>query len=245
MNSNQQTRNNGENYTTETDPLLFSSQPSYSGISESTFSSTSTIRERRPASAATRGSDSGSPIDIDNSYYAHNSNSNNTPSLSFMNSNSMPSERQQPSFAELPETVQVPTPYGEEQEPNASYEMYNDNDIDNSSRPIRSLRSLRSAKSQREAKFSRTFSDGRNHNDDRGDRLHQYYNERANRIFSEPPQPASDEPLVEVSEEILAVRKSALRVYDPLTYTWVSTLFAELYYSERLYRMICILVFYP
>ena len=212
MNSNQQTRNNGEIFTTETDPLLFSSQPSYSGVSEST--STSTIRERRPASAR-RGSDSGSPIDV--SYYAHNS----SPPLAFMNS--MPSERQQPSFAELPETDRVPPPYGEE--PNASYEMYNDND--NSSRPIRSLRSLRSAKSQREAKFSRTFSDGRN-NDERGDRLHQYYNERANRIFSEPPQPASAEPLVEVSEEILAVRKSALRVYDPLTYTWVSTVIAEL-----------------
>jgi hypothetical protein len=30
--------------------------------------------------------------------------------------------------------------------------------------------------------------------------------------------------LMEVSAEIFAVRKSALRVYEPLTYTWVSEL---------------------
>ncbi len=55
-----------------------------------------------------------------------------------------------------------------------------------------------------------------------GDRLQQYYNERANRIFSDVDS-SNDEPLVEVNQEIMAVRRSALTVYQPLTYTWVST----------------------
>ena len=223
MNSNRQSINNGERYTTETDPLLLSPHPGYSG--------TSTIRERRPHSSSRNNSPYNSNTNINSNSNSACSFNNSSPSVEIKDSfmNTIPSQHQQSSFAEVPEAGRVPPPaYGDE--PDASYEMYtdndngvgNDNDIgNNSSRPIRSLRSIRSAKSQRESKFSRTFSDGRN-NDERGDRLHQYYNERANRIFSEPPQPASDEPLVEVSEDILAVRKSALRVYEPLTYTWVS-----------------------
>jgi len=143
------------------------------------------------------------------------------------------------------------SPY-DDGEPDTSYEIFSDSEYnDNSSRPIRSLRSIRSIKSQQQesttttnitttytgpaigalntantatsARFSRTFSEGRNYYEKRGDRLHQYYNERANRIFSETShQPASSSvPLMEVSAEILAVRKSALRVYLPLTYTWL------------------------
>jgi hypothetical protein len=205
MNSNRQSRNrnNGERYTTEADPLLSSSQPGYSG--------TSTIRERRPHSS----SNSNSSI---NSAFSTSSSALDTDNIM----NSIPTERQQPSFAELPEGDQVSPAYGGD--PDASYEMYteNDNYSNGNSRLNRSLRSIRSAKSHRDTRFSRTYSDGKN-NDERGDKLHQYYNERANRIFSEPPQPASDEPLVEVSEEIQAVRRAALRVYEPLTYTWVSS----------------------
>lgn len=56
-----------------------------------------------------------------------------------------------------------------------------------------------------------------------GDLRQQYYNERANRILGDehlgeggPPQ-----PLLELPEEIYAVRKAALTVLDPLTYTWL------------------------
>jgi hypothetical protein len=136
-----------------------------------------------------------------------------------------------PSFADIPAMDQhhrLHSPY-DDGEPDTSYEIFSDgeyNPNNSSSRPIRSLRSIRSAKSQQRessARFSRTFSEGRNYYERRGDRLHQYYNERANRIFSESPQPASNVPLMEVSAEIYAVRKSALSVYEPLTYTWVST----------------------
>ena len=195
MNSNQLNRNQGERYTTATerDPLLLSPQPRYSD--------TSNIRERRPRTT------SQSPTLHDQDYYSIQE----IEKRKSIDRNMDHAERRTAPYSELQVSGRVPPPYDDE--PNASYEMYNEND--NRNRPIRSLRSIRSARSQREAtRVSRTFSDGR-----RGERLHQYYNERARRIFSEP---STDEPLVEVSSEIMAVRKSALAVYEPLTYTWVS-----------------------
>lgn len=56
-----------------------------------------------------------------------------------------------------------------------------------------------------------------------GDYRQQYYNERANRILGEGQGGSGAEPppLLELPEEIFAVRKAALTVLDPLTYTWL------------------------
>lgn len=91
----------------------------------------------------------------------------------------------------------------------SSYEIYNDKNPSD----IRKARSHRSNRSQQSRK-SRTFSEGAG-----VDRLHQYYDERANRIFSDntPVEP----PLLEVSPAVISVRKGALTVYDPLTHTWL------------------------
>ena len=128
-------------------------------------------------------------------------------------------------------SFRVQPSYGDD--PEASYEMYNEtHESDHlNSRPVRSLRQRDSSRFA-----TRTFSaDGhavrslasdRDRDRSNGDRLHQYYNEQANRIFSEQPaRTAADEPINGVSEEIMAVRRSALSVYEPLTYTWVSFLF--------------------
>ena len=56
--------------------------------------------------------------------------------------------------------------------------------------------------------------------DGRAEKLHEYYNQRAKSIFSERRQ--RTEPLIEVSSEVMDVRRRALKVYEPLTYTWVS-----------------------
>ncbi len=101
------------------------------------------------------------------------------------------------------------------------------------SRPLGSMRYLRSNRDRDGNGVGPSPSHSRVHNSnslqsrrDRerggdGDRLQQYYNERANRIFSDVDS-SNDEPLVEVNQEIMAVRRSALTVYEPLTYTWVS-----------------------
>lgn len=97
----------------------------------------------------------------------------------------------------------------------SSYEIFNESNDNN-------LRSARSIRSQQLSRGTlRTFSERERqlHGRTGTDRLQEYYNERARTIFSE--QNHNDEPLVEVSPEILAVRRSALRVYEPLTYTWV------------------------
>lgn len=58
-----------------------------------------------------------------------------------------------------------------------------------------------------------------------GDYRQQYYNERANRILGEgqvggePPPPLLG--FGELSEEVFSVRRAALSVLDPLTYTWL------------------------
>lgn len=81
-------------------------------------------------------------------------------------------------------------------------------------RPIQSIRSARSQTPHRDRTIYQQD----------GQRLQRYYNEQANRIFSEDN--ARDEenaqPFVEVSNQVLNVRKNALSVYNPLTYTWVS-----------------------
>ncbi len=115
----------------------------------------------------------------------------------------------------------------------------------------RSLRNLRSNRSNREREirdrnsnshdggngtgtlrsYGNNNSSGNNGQESyaaaRGDRLHQYYNERANRIFADENsrrknKNSKEDPLVEVNQEVMAVRKSALTVYEPLAYTWVS-----------------------
>lgn len=116
---------------------------------------------------------------------------------------------------------------------------------------IRSLRSLRSARSHQlstnsRGSYSRAFSSdkssdyqqqqyqsqplyGQNSQSSQqyrrrhADKLHEYYNERAKTIFSKHKKnDRREEPLIEVNAEVLAVRKRALKVYEPLTYTWVS-----------------------
>lgn len=86
----------------------------------------------------------------------------------------------------------------------------------------RSLRSLRSARSYQMSKGGsyRAFSE-RERNPGRTDRLHEYYIERAKSIFSEKNH--RDEPLMDVNPQVLAIRKEALKVFEPLTYTWVSS----------------------
>lgn len=81
-------------------------------------------------------------------------------------------------------------------------------------RPIQSIRSARSQTPHRDRTISQQD----------GQRLQRYYNERANRIFSEDNTRDEEnaQPFVEVSNQVLNVRKNALSVYDPLTYTWVS-----------------------
>jgi len=94
----------------------------------------------------------------------------------------------------------------------SSYEIYNDKNPSD----IRVARSHRSNRSQQSRK-SRTFSEGPH---GAGvDRLHQYYDERANRIFSNstPTEP----PLLEVPQAVISVRKGALTVYHPLTHMWL------------------------
>lgn len=74
----------------------------------------------------------------------------------------------------------------------------------------------------------RAFSD-RDRQRARTDKLHEYYNERAKSIFSEKNQ--REEPLVEVSSEIMAVRRGALKVFEPLTYAWVRFVYCSIYHS--------------
>jgi len=89
-----------------------------------------------------------------------------------------------------------------------SYEIYNDTNRSD----VQAARSHRSQHSRK----SRTFSEGQYAGTDH---LHQYYNERANRIFSDstPAEP----PLLEVSAAVINVRKGALTVFNPLTHTWL------------------------
>lgn len=200
----------------------------YQSCSNSSASST-TNRERRPSKLSFPSTSLSKEEQLrqhkDDTLLRMNTRSTSSGSASAgVRGNSPRNHAQSPSFAEIPETHGIASPY-DDGEPDASYEILSDSEYNghDSSRPIRSLRSIRSIKSQQRdsTRFSRTFSEGRYPHERRGDRLHQYYNERANRIFSEMPQPASNLPLVEVSAEIMAVRKSALRVYEPLTYTWL------------------------
>jgi len=91
----------------------------------------------------------------------------------------------------------------------SSYDIYSDRNSG-----IRTARSTRSQQSKRSK--TRTFSEG---NYGRANRLHDYYNERANRILSDnaPAEPA----LLEVSPGVIRVRKGALTVFIPLTHTWL------------------------
>jgi len=203
--NNQSIRKQGERYTTvtatERDPLILSSPPGYSGASN--------IRERRSRTT--------SPA-LHTQQQQYHSDQVTQKDMSIHKPSNLNPGRINSSFAELPGSGRVPPPLDEA---DTSYEIYSEND--NINRPVRSIRSIRSARSQRDSRFNRTFSDGRygSAGEGGGDRLHQYYNERANRIFSDSP--SNDEPLVEVSDEIMTVRKSALKVYEPLTYTWVSS----------------------
>ena len=212
MNSNRlDTRIEGErhNIATEREPLIKSLQPGYSGTSE--------IRERR---SRTR-----SPTLYTQQYHSDQEiyNVDRSQNHRAMSRPTRLNTAKTSDLSEIPSLGRVPPSYGDDGdgEVDASYEMYTDND--NLNRPVRSIRSIKSAKSHRDSRFGRTFSDGRNPTSSRtnGDKLHQYYNDHANRIFSEQPS-KPDEPINGVSDEILAVRRSALTVYEPLTYTWVS-----------------------
>ncbi len=187
---------------TERDPLLLSSP------STGYNSSGSSIRERRPATApsSTTLNSAGS-----NQKY-HKSHS----SLAMRSSGT--------SLSAEGESTSVPSrSYDHEQDEQvvsggtSSYEIYHENN--DNIRSFRSTRSIRSMRSQQMSRGSRTFAE-KDRQYARADKLHDYYNERAKTIFSEQNQ--REEPLVEVSPEVVAVRKNALKVYEPLTYTWVS-----------------------
>lgn len=221
MNSKQSgSRNQREHHTTVTDrdPLILFSPAGYSG--------TSNNRERLSTSK--------SPMPDTQQFHSDKeTNMTQTTTVRPARSNKEPED------GEVPSLGRIPPSYGDD--PVASYEMYSENDNLNNSRSVRSMRSIRSiksAKSQRDSRFARTFPDGPTQNDrSNGDRLHQYYNEQANRIFSEQPTTA-DEPINGVSDEIMAVRKSALTVYEPLTYTWVSYTRTYFFYRHSYFQLV-------
>ena len=199
----------GNKVATERDSLLLSSPPGYS--------SGSTIRERRTgttsASTATTAAAAITP------------SSKKTDSPQQKNKyHTSPAMRGVGESHSAGEETNVPSrSYDRDQAASAasgataSYEIYESND---NVRSMRSIRTIRSAKSQQMSRGSiRTFSE-RDRQYGRTDKLHDYYNERAKTIFSEHNQ--RHEPLVEVSHEVLAVRKKALKVYKPMTFTWVS-----------------------
>lgn len=185
---------------TERDPLLVSAPPT--GYNSS--ASGSSIRERRTATAPT--STASYKASSDQKYHKSH------PPLAMRSSGT--------SFSGDGESTSVPSrSYDHDQVTSggtSSYEIYHENN--DNIRSFRSTRSMRSMRSQQMSRGSRTFSEkDRQYNS--SDKLHDYYNERAKTIFSE--QNHREEPLVEVSPEVLAVRKNALRVYEPLTYTWL------------------------
>ena len=190
---------------TERDPLLSSTSISYSGTDNESRHQ-GIIRERRSSKSTS----------------THRSNehfqSHEKSEKGFGGRPAMRSARSQTrgnrSDSVLPQLPDSPD-RGALDTPDSSYDIYNDNDI--ASRSGRSNRSVRSQRSH-QSRRSRTSSDGRYG----ADNLHQYYNERANRIFSEGS--SSEPPLLEVPEEIFAVRRAALTVFDPLTYSWVSVI---------------------
>lgn len=97
-----------------------------------------------------------------------------------------------------------------------SYDLYQEN----MNCPLSTASSIRPQTTKNQSRtLSNSFSEGRH---SAANRMHQYYDARANRIFSESSQPYLQDPLNEIRTELLAVRKSALTVYEPLTYVWVS-----------------------
>lgn len=84
-----------------------------------------------------------------------------------------------------------------------------------SNRSMRSLRSTRSNRSNRSERSRRNIASAENRY---AESMHQYYNDRANRILSDG---ASDMNLLDVPAEIYAVRRAALTVLHPLTHTWL------------------------
>jgi hypothetical protein len=97
-----------------------------------------------------------------------------------------------------------------------SYDLYQDN----MNCPIATASSIRPQTAKNQSRtLSNSFSEGRH---SAANQMHQYYDARANRIFSESSQPYLQDPLNEIRTDILAIRKSALTVYEPLTYVWVS-----------------------
>lgn len=102
-----------------------------------------------------------------------------------------------------------------------SYELYTDEN-NSLNRPISSAKSIRSLTTENQSRtLSNSFSEGMH---SATNRMHQYYDARANRIFSESSQRYHQDPLNDTRAEILAIRKSALTVYEPLTYVWVSVI---------------------
>ena len=187
---------------TERDPLLLSSPSGYNS------NSISTIRERRPATASPTGS-----------------SRTNQPKQRYYRSRSSPAMRNNGiSHSGEGETSVPSRSYDQGQVASggtSSYDIYNENS--HNGKPIRSLRSIRSNRSQQMSRGSlatRTHSERDNPRPYGGtDKLHDYYNERAKSIFDE--QNHQEELLVDISPEVMAVRRSALKVYEPLTYTWV------------------------
>lgn len=180
---------------TEKDPLLISSQNSYCSSS-----SASTIRERRPA-LSLKTSNSSSNLQ-------HRKSRSSSPLMqSVEESHSVEGERNN-----------SPRSYDHETGGPSSYEIYNESN--DNMRSMRSMRSLRTARSQQASKeiYRASFSD-RDRYFVGTEKMHDYYNERAKSIFSEQNQ--REEPLVETSPEVLNIRKRALKVFEPLTYTWV------------------------
>ena len=217
MNSKTSGYYNNDRAATESDPLLLSP------LSPSSF----TIRERRPAATATTTRTSSTEVNVNicstggtaNHQHFNTSYSTMSARNNGGESHSVEGERNinndNPSRSEDRETVN-----------GVSYEIYNQS-TDN----VRSMRSLRSQKS---LQMSRGSFRGLSERGGRTDRLHDYYNERAQSIFSERSQ--RDAPLMGVSPEILSIRKRALSVYEPLTYTWVSSadhVSVELIYHRR------------
>lgn len=95
----------------------------------------------------------------------------------------------------------------------STYEIYIENENDNDSHQM--TRSGCSENSQQSRRDNQHFVT---------DKLQQYYNKKANRFFS-GTQTSHDPELLDIPTEIFAVRRAALTVFDPLTYTWVSNNF--------------------
>lgn len=186
----------------EIDPLLSSSQSYYSS-------------EKVRSGDSLRAND-GKPSPVDNFHSAMSDHAEDNEQRFDLNERTLSSNQ---TLSALPTVDKSRT--DDMEIGTISYELYTDEN-NSLNRPITSARSIRSITTENQSRtLSNSFSEGIH---SATNRMHQYYDARANRIFSESSQRYLQDPLNDTRAEILAIRKSALTVYEPLTYVWVSVI---------------------